>query len=88
MAEVKPIIIYGEDLEEIRVNDHVAVATDSSIQGVGSTPDPFRLYGIVNSCVEQDLTVEDGYTMINRQIDIKVGFSIDILSGGQLHLLP
>ena len=64
-----------------------AVETDSTIEGAGSTADPLRLYGIVNSCIDQNLTIQTDQVMVNKQITVKAGSTVSIESGGQLHLL-
>jgi len=64
-----------------------AVSTDETISGDGETATPLRSYGIVNSLIDQDVTVAANQTMINHQIDIDEGSTIDVETGGQLHLI-
>lgn len=64
------------------------VETDNTIDGDGSVAEPLHLYGLVNSLIADELTVQDNQVLINSEITIALGSSITIEPGGQVILLP
>lgn len=63
------------------------VFTDNTIEGDGSSLDPLRYYGVMNSLIDQDIVVKADQVMINHGLIIGAGSSIDVEAGGAIILL-